>query len=391
MKITLINPPSPFLISDLAFPPLGILYLSSVLKRNNVKVEVVDLAGGQQLPNIETDVVGITSTTPQFPIVCEISRKIKAKKKIIGGPHATVKPNECLKFFDQVVVGEGEKAILKAVNDNTKIIRENFIENLDSIPFPDRDAINIKRYKWVFNGVNFTNIISSRGCPYQCSFCCKVWGSKVRFRSVNNVLLEAKIIRDKYGYNGLMFYDDEMLIDKSRDMKIFQGLKKLGMKFRIFSRVNLVNENVLRSLRECGCVQICFGIESGSNKILKIIRKGFTREHALNIVKLCHKIELSVKCFFIIGLPGETWNTVKETEEFVDKAKPDDVDFTVLTPYPGSDIYNNPSKYDIRIKEGYYWYKGKPGEYVSPVSTSGMSEEEIVEARNYLEGKFKKW
>jgi len=403
MKICLISPDSPGLIDPKVFPPLGILYLSAVLKQAGHEVEVLDFAGEGplELPlfDQDPDVVGITATTPQFPIAVHILKYLQDKNinTIIGGPHATVDPQSCRDagFF----VWRGECA---GTHDNPYSITDlldkdingdciDNVGNLDSIPFPDRDAIDIKSYKYKLDDRDCTSIITSRGCPYNCAFCSKTWGKKVRYRSTRNVINEAAMLKNKYSYNALMFYDDEMLINQKRDWDIFNTLRKMNMTFRFFSRINLIKERMPENLELMGCKQICFGIESGSDKILKDINKGFTIKQAKQVIGWCKKAGLSVKVFMIVGLPGESVESLHETTGFLEETRPDDVDFTVLTVYPGSDIYNNPDKYDLKWKPGSDWYKTTPGKYTTGVSTSKLTSEEIINARDLLEERFKKW
>jgi radical SAM superfamily enzyme YgiQ (UPF0313 family) len=403
MKIALINPDSPGLIDPKVFPPLGILYLSAVLKQAGHEVEVLDFAGqgSMKLPVFDyiPDIVGITATTPQFPQAVHINKYLQENgiHTMIGGPHATVDTYmREIRDFTAICRGESEK-IIKTITETINMVcpgqiyRAKRIDDLDSIPFPDRDAIDLESYKYELDGRKTTNIISSRGCPYSCSFCCKSWGKKVRYRSVDNVITEAELLKEKYGYNALMFYDDEMMMNRERDWSIFSELNQLDITFRFFSRINLIKKRTPEHLKRLGCKQICFGIESGSDEILKNINKGFTIDQAKKVLYWCLKAELNVKLFIIIGLPGERQNTLIETEEFLDEVQPDDVDFTVLTVYPGSDIYNNPDKYDLKWKYEPNWYKTTPGTYKTNVSTKDLTSEQILERRDYLEEKFKKW
>ena len=188
MKILLVNPPSNFLIDDSTFPSLGLLYLSAYLKTNGYKdVELLDLNGKNTLPAyIDKDIVGFYSNTPQFPKVLQLLRHLKDANKnkhaiyVIGGPHVSGKPEDALIDFDAIVVGEGETAILDIAKlyaqghrFNHDIIRHDYIEDINEIPFPDRSAFDIKKYKksHVSRGVsrksyNIAEIICSRGCPY---------------------------------------------------------------------------------------------------------------------------------------------------------------------------------------------------------------------------------
>ena len=396
MRVVLVIPPSPFLINPRKFLPLGRVYLSSVLNQLGHEVEVIDLAGGEPMPDVEGDVYGISANTATFPYALRVLKEIKENDEkarvIIGGPIATIEPHTCLEAgFDQVVVGEGERDIAKIASGcREKIIKEPFIENLDQIPFPDRDAI-IDNYYDELDGDPCTNIITSRGCPYQCVFCVKIWGSVVRYHSADYVLKEAKLIRERYGIRALWFFDDELLLNKERDFKIFRGLRELGMIYRIFTRSNLVDKKVAKLLADTGCREVLIGVESGSNRIKRIVKKGTTREVDKRAIKLLYEHGIKVKATFIVGLPGETHETLQETWQFCEEIEPyvADFDFSVLVVYPNTEIYNNPEKFDIKFDLSYHPYKTKPGEYICTVSTSSLSSEEILRWRDALEKRFK--
>jgi len=185
-EITLINPDSPFLTDPKVMPPLGLLYIASSLERAGVKVNFVDMAGGSPQTIPKTEYYGMTATTPQFHDAVEILRKIRfvnpESKVCIGGPHATLRPSECLEAgFDAVVVGEGELAIHDFLNGEMGVL-EHRVGDIDSIPFPDRRLV--KDYDYRIDGERATTIMTSRGnCPYRCAFCAHVWKTKLRFRS----------------------------------------------------------------------------------------------------------------------------------------------------------------------------------------------------------------
>jgi len=384
-------------------PPLGILYLSAVLKRNGHYVDVVDLAGGARLPTIEADVIGIGSTTPQFPSAVSIMNELKISNPdalyVCGGPHASCDPKSVLDAgFDVCIMGEGERAFHEVVK-----MRENGvplhrfmhrappIQNLDDLPFPDREAINVRVYKYLLDGERCTTMITSRGCQYNCAFCCKEpWGRKVRMHSADRVINEIKEIQE-LGFSAVMFFDDIFILNKKRLYKICDYLRSQSIIWRCFVRSDLINREMLKTMARSGCKEMGLGVESGSQQILDNIHKGTTVEKNRECISLAKEYGISTKAFIIVGLPGESWSTIEETERFLEDTEPSDVDFTVLSVFPGSDIYQNPSKYDLKFDTAGVWYKGRPGEYVSHVATSSLTPQEIVDARDRLEKKFKRW
>lgn len=406
MEFVFIVPDSPFLIDQKVFPFLGPLYLSAVLKKEGHEVEVVDLAGGLpyvsslvdflwEIPQLEADYIGITATTPQFPRAVEIRNIIKTRnphqKVIIGGPHASANPDECRKYFDLVCVGEGERFIQAAASHNNFHVESfPYIDDLDDIPFPDWDAIDLSQYHYFIDGKRTMNILTSRGCPYACSFCSKApWGQKIRFRSAENVIEEIGLLHIR-GYEGLMLYDDEFFLNEKRDLQITLALGAAGMVWRCFSRADVImrHTDLIKAAAACGLREVLIGCESGSNIILDNVNKGtktWMNEEAIDFLK---SLRVRVKAALIVGLPGETPDTIWATERFVEKVKPDSVDFTVLRVMPGSNIWKHPENYDLKFTPDYKPYKTKPGEYETGVSTSAMTAKEIVEARDYLDKKF---
>jgi len=394
ISVALVNLPSPFLTDDLVIPPLGIMYLSSYLKTEGFEnIRMVDLASSRKVPSLDEDIIGISSTTPCFPEALRVLKELRKYSKahfVIGGPHATVSPMECLnEGFNQVVIGEGERAILKIVKGTMgSFLKEPLIRNLDSIPFPDRASFPLDRYSTSLEGRKATTMITSRGCPFSCSFCCKVWGKRIRFRSYRNVLKEAALLREM-GYEGIAFYDDEFFLNAKRDIKIAYGLKKLGFIWKCITRADFLTRSSLKIMKECGCVGVSLGVESGSNLILKNIRKGLTVEDNRRAIKLCKEANIKVKGFFIIGLPGESIGTLEATRNFVREVKLDEAQFSIYAPYPGSDIYNNPNGYDISFKrELKTWFVGRKGEYGTSIRTSSLTSKQILSFRDELEREF---
>jgi len=397
-EIALINPPSPFLINDRTFPNLGLMYISAYLKKYGYKSRIVDLSGGRQIPTINDDIIGFYSTTPQYPFVLDILNKIREKNTdalyVIGGPHATCDPETVLNF-DVSIVGEGEDAMLRIAMNPLWPFPSRLKSHpviIDEIPFPNRDAMDIHDFKYKIDGEPATSMMTSRGCCFDCAFCCKVFGKKIRFRSAKNVALELEELQNKYGYNAAMLYDDEFFINRERDIEICNSFKERKMLWRCFTRSNLVDEKLIRIASESGLREILIGIESGSDRILKNVNKGTTVEMNKKAIKTIRKYGIRVKLAMILCLPGENEESLQETEDFLDSIEFDDIDFSILQVYPGTEIYKNPDNYDIIYGKS-KWFKGKPNGYseCGPVSTSSLSFERILEVRDRFEKKYKRW
>lgn len=378
--INFVNPRSPFLEKDAMMPPLGLFYLVAVLRQAGIKAQVVDLGLGDFIPD---GPIFTTGTSAQKEEVL----KLRRGNSVLGGPLASIEPDKMNKHFPTVVVGEGEELIEHLVKDRPKgIIKAKRITKLDRLPFPDRSQAD--RYHWEIGGRKATTMVTSRGCTGKCAFCCKaVTDHGVFFRSAQNVIEEVIHIK-AMGFGAVMFYDDSMAMIRPRLVEICKGLKDLGMVWRCFARSDQVDYELLSLMAASGCYEILFGIESGSNQILKNIRKHETREQHIKAIISAKKAGIKVKALMIVGLPGESPETIRESESFIRATKPDSLDITVLSVYKGSDIYNNPLKYDIRFTEP-TWYKGREGEYQCSVETSKMSSNGIIRSREMLWKTFK--
>lgn len=407
MKILLVNPNSNFLISEKVFPSLGLLYLSAYLKKHGyADVSLIDMNDENPLPEeITADVVGFYSNTPQFPLVVKVAKELRARNLIkdavyvFGGPHVSGKPEDGLAEADVVVVGEGERAFLDIIrkredrSPQDRLMKYDYIKNIDEIPFPDRGLIDVKSYKYFIDGRLTTTVISSRGCPFGCNFCANnAWGKSLRMRSPENLIEELKLLKRDYGYESFMFFDDTMTVDKKRMDRICDLIKELDVIYRCFIRSDTVDQNIIAKMRDSGCVEVGIGVESGSQRILNNVNKGETVKMNMRAIKLCHAAGIRTKGFLIVGLPGEDRNSIKETVSFLEEANLNDLDISIYTPYPGSYIYKNRDKFDITFRDDYEhaWYKGKPGSYVTNVSTRGLGSDEIMKLRESMEKQFKK-
>ncbi len=414
-KIALVQPDSPFLDEPLSFPGLGLLYISAFLKMHGYDTEVHDLTGGGQLPKLANyDVIAFSCQVVHFPFAAEALRQLKPSNPeaifVIGGPQATWLSQRCFEAgFDIAVRGEGELPMLQVVQ-NLDSIREKLNEgngfqreliaqedlDLTSLPFPNWEAINIRRYRYYLAGRRCMSLVTSRGnCPWgasgHCRFCSKTnlgRNIRLRFRSVENVLEEAKLLRDRYGFGSLMLYDDEIMVNKKRDLEIFEGLRTLDIKFRCMTRADLATKEDLKMMAECGCVEICLGAETGDSYLLEeVVNKGTTVEQNTRFVHWCHQVGLKVKTYLIIGLPGESKQSVENTRNWLESTQPDNYDLSILEPYPGSEFYEHKELYEIDWKPKDLeeaWKKGAPQYGNSVVWTPYLSAKEIVRLRNQI-------
>lgn len=384
-------------------PPLGLAYLSSVLKKLGIEVKIYDSIlefwrkpdssivgksyigpGAEEIKKIisefKPDIVGVnnlfTCQKETAHLVYKCAKEVDPKIiTIAGGAHPTVMPKETLedKNVDFVVIGEGEKAIVDIIGylngefdcekfdgvgyrHGGKVIiraKTKYIDNLDEIPFPDWEVMLAEKYFGIESSHGerhkrkFMPIITSRGCTASCTFCTAhcVWGKKYRKRSVENVIAEMKQLKDKYGIEEIMFEDDNVTLDPVRAKILFKKMidEKIGF---IWDTPNGVaawtlDEEILDLMKASGCIRLNLAIESGCQEVLdKVIRKPVKLDKIEKIIEKARNIDLPVSSFFVVGMPGETIRQIKETFYFAAKNKIYQPHVSIATPYPGSELYN---------------------------------------------------
>lgn len=375
--VKLINLPQPNSLDDRLDPPLGLMYIGALLKKNNISCEII------ALPFVEkrdwknkigkADLYGITVFSACLYLAKEVAKIAKENnpkgKVIVGGPHPTTLTNDILTDepdFDIAVKGEGEITMLELaqgipLHDITGIVYRDggrivknivrpLVENLDILPFPDREILKVNTYTRKIVGNSCTSILTMRGCPFSCAFCCKdVFGYKVRFRSIENVIGEIKQIKDTYGIRHFLFYDDTFVLHRQRTRLLCEELSKLDIIFRCNGDARHDTYEDYKILYRAGCREISFGIESGSQKILDILKKGVTVEQNKRAITYAKKAGLIIKTYLMIGSPGETEETVLQTMKFIEEADPDQFTLFTFVPLPGCDVWKHPQKYGIKI------------------------------------------
>ncbi len=396
MRVGLICPPSTFLRDQAVHGPLGLWSLGAALREAGHEPVYCDLGLGDPLPK-DCSVWCLTGTTPQRANM-QMVADAATVPLVIGGPHASSAPDDALKLGGTVIVGEGDQVLpelLAGPIPHHAIIHAARIKDLDALPYPDRSQARRYHYTLKDRGGlahDCATAITSRGCPHRCAFCSAgVWERRYTARSAAHVLGEMAELRDVHGYEAVHFYDDSLALDKRRLKGICDGMRRLGMIWRCFVRADQVDPATLGMMAEAGCVEIGMGVESGSDAVLDAIQKDETSAEQATAIHWAHVAGIRVKTFIIVGLPGETWETLEETEQFIARTQPDDVDITVLQVYPGAPIYERPERYDVTVETAGGWYKGKPGEYHVGHRTAALSADDLRIARDYLEARFKRW
>ena len=375
-KIALVNPPTlKGVFSHQLYLPMGLAYLAAILEENGHEVTVLDCPALEinheelrtEIASFEPNMVGITSMTPTIQSTLQSALVTKEAcpdaTVILGGPHATFMDKEMLTqeaAVDIVVRGEGEQTFLELANrmfdlksidrvegitfrNGKQILRTPNrppIQNLDQLPYPAYKYFPLSKYRLF--GKLFLPIITSRGCPFQCSFCTssRMFGEQFRARSPKNIVDELEMLRDVYGADAFTFYDDTLTHQKNRIFEICELVKnrKIGIPWDCQTRVDQVSKEVLTKMRETNCQQIFFGVESGCQEILDALRNKTSIEQTMNAIKWAKEAGLIVAISVMVGYPGETKETLKQTLDFVEKTKPDDVYLSVATPYPGTEL-----------------------------------------------------
>lgn len=399
MTICLVRCPARFLIDERAFPPLGLLAVGAGLKMMGRDVVVYD-GEIEDLP-LSYPYYGFGPTAPEYPAALDCMAKIRQHnpdaKFVLGGPHATLSAILCLRDgWDCIVVGDGELESRLAFNPSPPKLWATESLSLDAYPMPDRSLVDIKKYRFTLHDKPTTTIMTTRGCPHKCGFCCKNQ-TNVRLLSVPRVIEEIDELHYRFGYEALAFPEDIFILSRRRTERICAHLKKRGIIWRCLVRADLVvkyGADFLNMMASSGCVGVGVGVESGSDRILRNIQKQETTEVMLQAVDMLRKAKIFTKGFFILGLPGENEESLAETERFLVRARLGDIDVKIFQPYPGSPIYDHKEDYDVQwddIPLEYTFYKGEPGEYYGNVRTSSLTSERIVEAWKHFEATYKNW
>ena len=380
VRVVLVNPPPPLgAFVHYHNPLIGLAYIAAVLEKNGCEVTVVDCPPlnmtyeglKREIVRLEPDIVGITSVTVTFSSALQATRVIKESYPqaitVLGGPHVTVTDEKTIREnpeTDIVVRGEGEQTMLELVDLRSKsnlknldevagitfrknghIIRTQdrpFIQNLDELPFPAYKFFPLSKYRRF--GRLILPIITSRGCSFRCSFCRAplMAGNRFRARSPGNVVDELVWLRDVHKPDAFTFHDETFTHNKKRVFEICEEMKNrnIGLPWDCSTRVDQVSEEVLAKMRDANCQFVSFGVESGSQKILNVMRKGVTVEQNERAIKWAKEVGLSVSISIIVGYPGETMDTLEQTLDFIRRTQPDDVYMSLATPCPGIELYD---------------------------------------------------
>lgn len=355
-------------------PPLGLLWMAAALEEDGHAVQILDCSVNNwiledimnKIERFKPSTVGIAIVTQLLERAKEISLAIREKYPdifiFVGGPHVNIMPEESLKETkaNVAIVGESEVTLRNIAKNlslykEPQVIKGEPIKDLDLLPMPARHLVDMEKYTALPNTYkkypNVASVITSRGCPYTCTFCSDANG-KFRQRSVNKVIDEIKYLIQEYGTKEISFWDDIFTMNRNWVLEFCQRIKKekIEIIWSCYSRLNLVDPEILKAMKEAGCWNIFVGIESGNQDILDNVKKIMTLESIREKVKMVKESGIEVRGSFVLGLPGETPEKGRNTINFAIELEPDYAQFTLCTPYPGTDIWNNHEKWGILNK-----------------------------------------
>lgn len=401
MNVLLINPPAqniireslPTVVEDCTgvYPPLGLLYVATYAESlPGCHVRILDCQAEcvsyNELASIvrsfAPDVVGIQAMTFTMIDVLKVAETVKATAPkaivVVGGPHPTIYPRETVNLspVDAVVYGEGEiafKTILERIEgplDNIPSVMTKesakhtgldislqYISDLDALKMPSWHLLDLSRYySPIARSRSVTTMMSSRGCPCRCTFCDRPQMGKVfRKRSARNVFEEMSYCVRKLGVGEIIFYDDTFTIDQKRVLELCDILEheNLQVQWDIRARIDTITPEIIWHLKRAGCVRIHYGVESGSPRIQKVIKKNLNIDQVKDVFLATHKAGIETLGYFMIGLPLETLEDVNMSLDLLVDLKMDFANITVFTPYPGTEIYKQALIDGIYEKD--YW------------------------------------
>lgn len=402
MKLLLIQPPMVLNKNEIpqVSPPLGLAYIASVLRNHGHEVKIYDAVIqephghhlgeyihigadwaviSREIASYNPNIVGISSMfTSQAECMHRITKLVKDIDTntviVAGGAHPSVLPEEILsdENVDFIVVGEGEYTMLKiaenlanhlpiedidgiAFKKDGQIVinkKADIISNLDKIPFPAWDLLQMKEYAKLRVGhgpfiarTPFFSVITSRGCPGKCIFCSihGICGYQWRARNAKNVVDEIEILKKDYGINQIDFEDDNLMLNRKRIEEIVDEILERNLDISWGTpngvAINHIDTKLLGKMKRSGCFYLSFGIESGNEQIRnKIIKKPISVKHAREVIKTCKALNIWTHGFFIFGIPGENEKTFRETIDFAKGLNLDSSSFFIATPYPGTEL-----------------------------------------------------
>ena len=392
-------------------PPLGLMYVAASTRNRGHSVILIDMTlddlqpadVGMLLSRVQPDVIGIAASMafnlmPALSVAAEIKKIRNDIPIVLGGTQCTflyeeiMANNPCIDF---IVRFEGEDtfpslldALAKGARDLSHLCAIAYhdssgeivaaplaprIVDLDELPMPARDLLDLNRYPWNTRGL----VMTSRGCPYECAFCSTsvFHGRTMRYHCSDRIVEEIKQLRYRYGVKNIVFGDDTFTINRQRVLELCECISKnnLDIRWGCDTRADLVDEEMLRAMKGAGLSIIFFGVEAVNQLVLESVNKRIKVEQLGKAISLCKALDIQVIESFIIGLPFQTYESVDDISEFIRETKPNEVQFSMMIVYPGTNMYENPHRYGI---------KSYSKDWVRSEQTTPMVETEWMKAED---------
>lgn len=403
-KVVLVHTPCLELDDDRLEPPLGILYIATVLKQNGIDCQICDLSGlsrEQWRDNLAVgDIYGFSTYSVTYNRTLEIKRMVDEINpnalKVAGGPHVSALPQECANDFDVIITGEAETIFLGVIKDFLgrkplkKILAGVPIANLDQLPFPDYDLINLQDYNRIVGGLPSVSLLSSRGCPYNCAFCnSRVFSrGQLRFRSPQNVVAEIRQLMAERSISSFRFNDDLFTFSPERIKEMTIALTPLDICYRVFARSSSMTVEAAERLYQSGCRHVAIGVESMSQKMLGLLKKKTTVQANIDAMKNAKAAGLKVRIYLLIGFPGETEQTIRESLQVLMNCDFDEFIVYAFIPYPGTAIWQNPEQWGAQIDRDFSQYVqvGRNRSTCFAVTTKDFTPAKVKAWRQFIIG-----
>ncbi len=436
-KVMLFTPPESTIKDakqiESKWPRIGLSYIAAYLREGGVKVKVLDCKAleldmkrvAEAIKEFYPDILASGPFTEEIFVTYKVFKLAKDLKRdiinVIGGPHATALPERTLEEFpaiDIVGYGEGEITMMELANvkskkdlnkidgiyyrEGNKIIKNKprqLIKDIDMLPYPAWDLfpLHVFRGRLSTGAMEKTNkqvlelpIVSGRGCPFQCNFCFKTFGNTFRQRDPKKVVDEVEYNQKKYGITHMYFVEGTFAVEKEKAIDICNDIIRRGLHKKIKwicdARVGGIDKEFLRKIKEAGCEEVEFGVESGDKEILKRSKKGITIPQVKRAVGLAKKVGLKVNCYFIIGHPYETKESIKKTFKLAKELNPDVITVGIMIPYPGTEIMrmakNGEGNYKFISNDWREYTKQRGG----PLELKNLSIDKIrkIQSREYM-------
>lgn len=398
------------------YPPLGLAYLAGVAQREGHTVSIVESEAlgcsydyiYQRLEDFKPDILGMPTflNTIQrcYVVLDEAKKRLPRVKTVLGGVHVTLNPEEAISrdSVDYVVRGEGEKVFSELIlslegkislseipglawkNIEGEIIynsQQKLIEDLDVLPLPARHLFPMERYhaSSQLRGRKTLHMMTSRGCPFRCTYCTShlTFGKTFRYHRPKRVIEEMLELRDKYGADTVQFYDETFTLNRQRVIDLCGEIikNKVNLEWACFTRVNIVDKELLLKMRQAGCYQIFYGVEAATQRLLDVIKKDITIEQIQNAFRWTKQAGIESLASFMVGLPTETVEDAYKTISLAIDIDADYAQWQKTTPFPGTELYEICKKHGKILTED--WTKFTAWNEIVYVA-DGRTKEDIL-------------